>query len=80
MGGVSLLLFGLIASNVLRMLVTNKVDFAQNSNLMIASVVIILGVGMECSGLSIPLGSYALPGIATSTLVGIIMNLVLPKA
>ena len=80
MGGVCLLLFGLIASNGLRMLVTNKVDFDQNRNLMIASVVIILGVGMECSGISIPLGDYTLPGMATSTLVGILLNLILPAA
>ena len=80
MGGVSLLLFGLIASNGLRMLVTNHVDFDENRNLMIASVVIILGVGMETSGISIPIGSYTLPGMATSTLVGIIMNLILPPA
>lgn len=79
MGGVCLLLFGLIASNGLRMLVSNKVDFDINRNLMIASVVIILGVGMETSGISIPLGDYALPGMATSTLVGILLNLVLPQ-
>jgi uracil permease len=79
MGGVSLLLFGLIASNGLRMLVSNGVDFGKNRNLMIASVVIILGVGMETSGISIPLGDYTLPGMATSALVGIIMNLILPK-
>lgn len=78
MGGVSLLLFGLIASNGLRMYVTNKVDFSLNRNLMIASVVVILGVGMETSGISIPIGDYALPGMATSTIVGIIMNLILP--
>ncbi|MCH4053955.1 MAG: NCS2 family nucleobase:cation symporter [Atopobiaceae bacterium] len=78
MGGVCLLLFGLIASNGLRMFVTNKVDFDENRNLMIASVVIILGVGMETAGLSIPIGGYTLPGMATSTLVGIILNLVLP--
>jgi uracil permease len=78
MGGVSLLLFGLIASNGLRMYVTNKVDFGINRNLMIASVVVILGVGMETSGISIPIGDYALPGMATSTLVGILMNLILP--
>ncbi len=70
MGGVSLLLFGLIASNGLRMYVTNKVDFGLNRNLMIASVVVILGVGMETSGISIPIGDYALPGI--------LMNLILP--
>ena len=80
MGGVSLLLFGLIASNGLRMLVTNRVDFDDNRNLMIASVVIILGVGMETSGISIPIGSYTLPGMATSTLVGILLNLILPHS
>ena len=79
MGGVSLLLFGLIASNGLRMLVTNKVDFDDNRNLMIASVVIILGVGMETYGIAIPIGSYTLPGMATSTLVGILLNLILPQ-
>lgn len=80
MGGVSLLLFGLIASNGLRMLVSNRVDFDVNRNLMIASVVIILGVGMETSGISIPIGDYTLPGMATSTLVGIVLNLILPQA
>ena len=79
MGGVSLLLFGLIASNGLRMLVSNRVDFDVNRNHLIASVVIILGVGMETSGISIPIGDYTLPGMATSTLVGILMNLVLPR-
>lgn len=80
MGGVSLLLFGLIASNGLRMLVTNNIDFGENRNLMIAAVVIILGVGMECGGFSLPLGDYTIPGMALSAIVGIIMNLVLPAA
>ena len=79
MGGVSLLLFGLIASNGLRMLVSNRVDFDVNRNLMIASVVIILGVGMETSGIAIPIGDYTLPGMATSALVGILLNLILPR-
>ena len=78
MGGVCLLLFGLIASNGLRMLVSNKVDFDVNRNLMIASVVIIVGVGMETSGISIPIGDYTLPGMATSALAGILLNLILP--
>ena len=78
MGGVCLLLFGLIASNGLRMLVSNAVDFDVNRNLMIASVVIILGVGMETAGVAIPVGNYVLPGMATSTLVGILLNLILP--
>ena len=78
MGGVSLLLFGLIASNGLSMLVNNHVDFSENRNLTIASVTIILGVGMECGGIAIPLGNYTLPGMATATLVGVLLNLILP--
>lgn len=78
MGGVSLLMFGLIASNGLRMLVTNKVNFDENRNLMIASVVIILGVGMETTGITIPVGDYVLPGMATSAVIGVILNLLLP--
>ena len=66
--GAKGLLFGLIASNGLRMYVTNKVDFGLNRNLMIASVTIILGVGMECGGIAIPLGNYTLPGMATATI------------
>jgi len=78
MGGVSLLMFGLIASNGLRMLVTNRVNFDENRNLMIASVVIILGVGMETTGITIPVGDYVLPGMATSAVIGVILNLLLP--
>lgn len=79
MGGVSLLLFGLIASNGLRMLVTNNIDFGENRNLMIAAVTIVLGVGMECGGYSIPVGDYTIPGMAASAIVGILLNLILPK-
>jgi uracil permease len=79
MGGVSLLLFGLIAANGLRMLVTNKVDFSQNRNLMIVSAVLIIGIGMECSGLKIVLGDYEIPGMAASAVLGIILNLILPR-
>ena len=45
MGGVSILLFGIIASSGLRMLVDNKVDFEKKRNLMIASVILVLGIG-----------------------------------
>jgi uracil permease len=79
MGGVSLLLFGLIAANGLRMLVTNKVDFSKNRNLMIVSAVLIIGIGMECSGLKVVLGNYEIPGMAASALLGIILNLILPR-
>ena len=45
MGGVSILLFGIIAASGLRMLVESKVDFANNRNLVIASVILVVGIG-----------------------------------
>lgn len=79
MGGVSLLLFGLIASNGLRMLVSNRVDFSKARNLMIVSAVLVVGVGMETAGIKIPVGVYELPGMATSAIIGVMLNLCLPK-
>ena len=79
MGGVSLLLFGLIASNGLRMLVSNRVDFSKARNLMLVSAILVVGVGMETAGMKIPVGAYEIPGMATSAIVGVILNLCLPK-
>ena len=79
MGGVSLLLFGLIASNGLRMLVSNRVDFSKARNLIIVSAVLVVGVGMETAGIKIPVGVYELPGMATSAIIGVVLNLCLPK-
>ena len=45
MGGVSILLFGIIASSGLRMLIDNKIDLSKNRNLVISSVILIIGVG-----------------------------------
>ena len=79
MGGISLLLFGLIASSGLRMLVESGIDYGHSRNLILSSVVLVVGVGMEATGTTIPLGSYVLPGMATATFLGIILNLILPK-
>lgn len=79
MGGVSLLLFGLIASNGLRMLVSNRVDFSKARNLMLVSAILVVGVGMETAGIKIPVGAYEIPGMATSAIVGVSLNLCLPK-
>ena len=77
LGGMCILLYGTIASNGLRVLVDKKVDFAQQRNLIIASAMLVIGLG----GAMLPLGSVAtLSGTALSALVGIILNLILPKA
>ncbi|WP_141546931.1 solute carrier family 23 protein [Bacillus sp. AFS053548] len=76
MGGISILLFGIIASSGLRVLVDNKIDFAKQRNLVIASVILVLGIG----GAAIHIGKqFALEGMALSALIGVVLNLVLPE-
>lgn len=79
MGGISLLLFGLIASSGLRLLVESGLDFSHSRNLILASVVLTIGIGMETGGFAIPLGKYTVPGMALAAFIGIILNLILPK-
>ena len=79
MGGISLLLFGLIASSGLRLLVESGLDFSHSRNLIMASVVLTIGIGMETGGFAIPLGKYSIPGMALAAFIGIFLNLVLPK-
>lgn len=76
LGGMSILLYGVIASNGLRVLVDNKVDFGKQRNLIIASAMLVIGLG----GAILPLGGAAtLSGTALSAFVGILLNLILPK-
>ena len=71
-----LLLFGSIAAVGIQNLINNKVDLNQTRNIIIASVVLTLGIG----GAVIPMGSFSLSGIGLSAVVGVILNLVIPKA
>lgn len=74
-GGISFLLFGVIASSGLRILIDNKIDFDKKRNLIIASVILVIGIG----GAFLEFGSLTLSGMSLATVVGIILNLVLPK-
>ncbi|WP_027632884.1 uracil permease [Clostridium hydrogeniformans] len=75
MGGVSTLLFGIIASSGFRVFVENKIDFSRKKTLIVVSVIIVLGIG----GAVINIKGFELSGVALATLVGIILNLVLPE-
>ena len=75
MGGVSILLFGIIASSGLRMLVDNKVDFGNNRNLVIASIILVLGIGGAFVKVS---DSFQLQGMALAAICGVVLNLILP--
>ncbi|ETY73766.1 uracil-xanthine permease family protein [Lactiplantibacillus fabifermentans] len=74
-GGVSFLLFGVIASSGMRILIDNKIDFNQKRNLMIASAVLVIGIGDAY----LQINSFTFSGLAVATVLGITMNLVLPK-
>lgn len=76
LGGMSILLYGVIASNGLRVLIDNQVDFSKQRNLIIASAMLVIGLG----GAILPLGSLVLSGTALSAFVGVFLNLLLPKS
>ncbi|MBN3525709.1 uracil permease [Paenibacillus apiarius] len=71
MGGVSLLLFGVIAASGLRVLVDSKVDFSKPKNLLLTTLVIVIGI----SGAKLQLGAVELKGMALATVLAIFLNL-----
>lgn len=80
LGGISMLLFGTIASSGLRTLVDAGVNYEDKRNLTISSVILVIGIGGGT--LSFAMGkdlTFSLAGVALATLVGILLNLVLPK-
>ena len=75
LGGIMLLLFGTIASVGINSLVKNKVDLGNTRNLVIASLILTLGIG----GAEMTIGSITIGGIGLSALVGVLLNLIIPK-
>lgn len=71
MGGVSLLLFGVIAASGLRIFVEQKVDFSKATNLLLTSTILVIGL----SGTKLTMGSVELKGMALATVVGILLSL-----
>ncbi|NLW58911.1 MAG: uracil permease [Firmicutes bacterium] len=81
MGGISMMLFGIIASSGIRTLVESGIDYSNKRNLIISSVILVIGIGG--GKLFFPLSdelNFNLEGIALAALVGIILNLILPKS
>lgn len=75
LGGIMLLLFGTIASVGINSLIKNKVDLGNTRNLVIASLILTLGIG----GAEMTFGSITIGGIGLSALVGVTLNLILPR-
>ena len=76
-GGVSLVLYGMISAVGVRNVVENKVDFTNTRNVIIAALILVLAIGITYSG-SIQIGVVSLSGLAVSSIVGILLNAILP--
>ncbi|AKP65242.1 xanthine uracil permease [Levilactobacillus koreensis JCM 16448] len=74
-GGISFLLFGVIASSGMRILIEKHVDFNKKRNLMIASAILVIGIGNAY----LKVGQYEFSGLAVAAVLGIVLNLVLPQ-
>ncbi|ROZ66391.1 solute carrier family 23 protein [Ramlibacter sp. WS9] len=75
MGGVSIVVFGLIAAAGAKIWVDNRVDFSQNRNLIVAAITLILGTG----DFTLKFGSFALGGIGTATFGAILLYALLNR-
>lgn len=82
-GGVSLVLYGMISAVGIRNLVENHVDFMKSRNVIITALIIVLSIGIAYSAagaIVVPVGgvTVALSGLAVGSLVGIVLNVILP--
>jgi uracil permease len=74
LGGIMLLLFGMIAGIGIKTLIDAKTDFTKTRNQVIISVVLTVGIG----GAQITYGNFSLAGIGLASIVGVVLNLILP--
>lgn len=78
LGGISLLLYGFIAVNGLKVLIQNQIDFGKSKNVVVASTMLVLGLGGAT--ISIVSGdlSVTISGMSLAAIIGILLNLLLP--
>jgi uracil permease len=80
LGGISIVLFGMIASIGLRVLSDARVDFTQSRNLIVAALILVFGLGVSGLESPIQIGDVQVSGLALAAVVGVVANLILPKA
>lgn len=78
-GGVSLVLYGMISAVGVRNVVENKVDFTKSRNVLVAALILVLSIGISYSKAgALQLGAISLSGLAVGSIVGIVLNAVMP--
>ena len=79
LGGVCLLLYGFISVNGLKVLIQDKTDFSKNKNIIIASAMLVLGLGGAAFDIATGNGvSVSISGMSLAAIVGILLNLIIP--
>lgn len=76
MGGISIILFGMIASVGMRTLIESKMDFSHSRNLIISSLILVLGIGIDNI---VIWKSVSLSGLAIAALCGVLLNKIFPE-
>ena len=78
-GGVSLILYGMISAVGIRNMVENQTNFQNSRNVIIAALIIglAIGIGYSASG-AITIGAVQLSGLAVASIIGIVLNAILP--
>lgn len=79
LGGVSLLLYGFIAVNGLKVLIKNKIDFNVSKNIIVAATMLVLGLGGATISIVTGDVSISISGMSLAAVIGIILNLCLPE-
>lgn len=74
-GGASLILYGMIAANGLKTMVEARVDFSDSKNMIVCSVILVIGIGMNAAGVTLEIGKYiSFSPLAVATFIGILLN------
>lgn len=75
-GGISFVLYGMIAATGIRTIVENQVDYVNMRNVLITAIILVSGLGFTHK--NIVIGSVAFGGLACAAVFGIILNAILP--
>jgi len=76
MGGISIILYGFIASNGLKVLIENKVNMRDLRNLIIVATMLVIGLGNSF----LQIGNFQIYGMSLAVVVGVLLNFILPKS
>ncbi|AXF95716.1 uracil-xanthine permease family protein [Spiroplasma phoeniceum] len=78
MGGISMIMFGLIATNGIRVLINNKIDYTNMKNVFVTAIMLVLGLGGAFFNFNLGTGNLQFTGVALASFAGIFLNLLLP--